>query len=130
MEAGKEFQFPEVIGTNVLANEVVRFINQISIIIFNILHLILLRLQLMTRDLITGNMREELIVVCITYVYTSDVRSMDAVDAAHPANFKMSRVFSSVLYSKICKILKTLSINTIQLIIHLKLYKIKICGAF
>ena len=48
--------------------------------------------------------------------------SKDAVDAAHLANSTMSRVFSFVLYLKICKILKTLSINIQQ--IHLKLYKI------
>ena len=53
----------------------------------------------------------------------SGVRSKDAVDAAHPANYKTSRVFSSVLNFKICKILKTFSLNAIQLI-HLKLYKI------
>ena len=48
---------------------------------------------------------------------------VDSVNAAHPPNSEMSRVFSFVLYLKICKILKTLSINTIQLF-HLKLYKI------
>ena len=51
---------------------------------------------------------------------TSDMRSMDAAD--HP-NSKMSRVFLSVFYLIICKILKTPTINTIQLI-HFKLYKI------
>ena len=39
---------------------------------------------------------------------------MDAVGSAHPTNSKISRVFSSMLYLKICKILKTISINTIE----------------
>ena len=30
MEAGREFQFPEVIGTNVLANEVVRHFSNLT----------------------------------------------------------------------------------------------------
>ena len=30
IEAGREFQFPEIIGTNVLANEVVRYFSNLT----------------------------------------------------------------------------------------------------
>ena len=37
MEAGGEFQFPEVIGTNVLANEVVRHFSNLTFGLFLII---------------------------------------------------------------------------------------------
>ena len=53
-----------------------------------------------------------------TYIHISGVRSLEAVDVAHPANSKMSRVFSSKIYLKSHKISKTLSIHTIQLLLR------------